>query len=91
MRGGPAGQQDHRGSSLAGVSYDAAAGEIAAVFQAKLAGLRRRLPKREIPAAVRALREQKNMALYALRERRAAERFSDELDKRRLRPPAPDR
>jgi hypothetical protein len=48
----------------------------------KLAGLRRRLRPWEIPAAVRALQEEKEAALRALRERRAGLR-------RQMRPPPP--
>jgi hypothetical protein len=88
MKGTPAGPREYLGRRFATVSYDTEADDIAALFQAKLAGLRRRLPKREIPAAVRALREQKDMALHALRERRAAEQAS-ELAQRETKPPTP--
>lgn len=65
-----------RGSEIAGVSYAAEADEIERVFRRRLAGLRRRLRPWEIPAAVRALRTEKQLELRAARERRAVERRS---------------
>jgi hypothetical protein len=83
-RGRPRGNQ---GKTLATVSYEAEVAEISATFQRKLAGLRRRLPSWEIPAAVRALKEEKQAALKALRDRRAAEQHGKRENQRRLRPP----
>lgn len=57
-------------------SYGAEADVIFAEFAAKLAGLRRRLPRWEIPTAVRALQADKQAALAALRERRQGECFA---------------
>jgi hypothetical protein len=44
------------------------------LFAAKLAGLRRRLPRWEIPAAARAIQAEKQAVLVAMRERRHGER-----------------
>ncbi len=59
----------------AGASYEAEAAAITALLAAKFAGLRRRLPKWEIPAAVRALRDEKEGAMSALRARRLISRL----------------
>ncbi|WP_210165060.1 hypothetical protein [Methylosinus sp. PW1] len=71
-------------------SYEAEAEAINALFAAKLAGLRRRLPRWEIPAAVRAIKERHQAALAAMRERRHNERVSarDERRERAGYPPA---
>ena len=82
--------RENRGSTPAAVSYEAEAAEIAALFRMKLAGLRRRLRPWEIPAAARALREDKQASLRALRERRAAEQSGKkELQRRSRAPPSP--
>jgi hypothetical protein len=73
MRGSRGGHRESRGSSPA-TSYEAEAAEIDSLFQTKLAGLRRRLKPSEIPVAVRALREEKQVALKALRDRHARKR-----------------
>lgn len=65
------------------VSYEAEAAEIAKLFCMKLAGLRRNLKPWQIPAAIRALREEKQAALRAVRERRAAVRHGDRERRRR--------
>lgn len=85
VEGSRGGQRENPGSEFAGVSYEAEAEEIAARFSIKLAGLRRRLRPWEIPAAVRALREQKQMALVGLRERRAIARLGDRLERQQTR------
>jgi hypothetical protein len=81
-RGGP---RENQGKTLATVSYEAEVAEISATFQRKLAGLRRRLPSWEIPAAVRALKEEKQAALKALSDRRSADQHSKRENRRRLR------
>jgi hypothetical protein len=68
-----------------GGSYAAEAEAINATFAAKLAGLRRRLPKWEIPAAVRALQEERQASLRAVQERRHVERISSREITRRER------
>ena len=73
--GSPAGQPENRGSPEPG-SYEAEAAEIESVFKRKLAGLRRRVRPWEMAAAVRALREEKQATLAALKERRAWDRHS---------------
>ncbi len=57
-------------------NYGAAADAINAEFGAKLDGLRRRLPRWQIPAAMRALKEQRAVALQALRDQKQGERFA---------------
>ena len=52
------------------------------MFRLKLAGLRRRLSPWEIPAAMRALREERTIRLKAMRERREVERFADRIARR---------
>jgi hypothetical protein len=84
--GSQAGQPESRGSPEP-VSYEAEAEEVAKIFRIKLDGLRRRLRPSEIPAAVRALREEKQAALRALRDRRASERHSEKELRRQMRPP----
>lgn len=81
---------DRRGGSRSdddAGSYEAAAAEIAAMFRMKLAGLRRRLRPWEMPAAARALRDEKQAALRALRDRRNTERRAKALERQRMRPP----
>jgi len=57
-------------------SYGAEADAISAEFTRKLDGLRRRLPKWEIPAAIRALKNDRAVALQALRDKKQGERFA---------------
>ena len=57
-------------------SYGAAADAINAEFAEKLDGLRRRLPRWQIPAAVRALKNARAVALQALRDQKQGERFA---------------
>ena len=57
-------------------SYGAEADAISAEFARKLDGLRRRLPKWEIPAAIRALKNDRAVALQALRDKKQGERFA---------------
>lgn len=85
MKGSWAGQPESRGSPEP-VSYEAEAAEIEKLFRMKLDGLRRRLRPSQIPAAVRALRDEKQAALRALQERRAAKRRSERELRRRMRP-----
>lgn len=47
----------------------------------KLDGLRRRLPQREIPAAIRALRDEKAAALRSLRDRRTDARRAESRER----------
>ena len=65
-----------RARGLASRTGGAAADAISAEFAAKLEGLRRRLPRWEIPAAIRALQAEKHMALRALRDQKQGERFA---------------
>jgi hypothetical protein len=76
--------REDRGSGPASTSYGALADEIAATFATRLAGLRQQLRSWEMPAAVRALQDEKHAALRALRERLATARHS-EREGRRLR------
>lgn len=55
----------------ASLSNDAEAAEIETLFRMKLSGLRRRLRPSDIPAAVRALRAERNATLKAIYDRRA--------------------
>ncbi len=57
-------------------SYGAEADAISAEFARKLDGLRRRLAKWEIPAAIRALKNDRAVALQALRDKKQGERFA---------------
>lgn len=61
----------------AGCSYEAEADAINAVFAAKLAGLRRRLRSWEIPAAAKAIGDERQAALRALGERRQVEQLAE--------------
>ena len=72
----------NRGSESGGIAYGAEADEIERIFRRRLAGLRRVVSAWEMPAAVRALRTEKQLELRAVRERRAQER-------RALRPLVP--
>ena len=73
----------------AGTSYDAAAAAIAARFRMQLASLRRRMRSSEMPAAVRALHDEKETALRSLRERRDIDRFAARMARRLARAPPP--
>jgi hypothetical protein len=66
-------------------SYGAAADAINAEFAEKLDGLRRRLPRWQIPAAVRALKNGRAVALQALRDQKQGERFAAREITRRAR------
>jgi len=83
-KGSQGGQPESRGSPEP-ASYETEAAEIAKIFQMKLDGLRRRLRPSEIPAAARALRDEKQATLRALRERRAAKRHSERAYRRQMR------
>lgn len=64
------------GGGSVGDSTDAEASAISAEFAAKIAGFRRRLRAWEIPAAIRAAREDRDIALKGVRDRRQSERFA---------------
>jgi hypothetical protein len=85
IKGSHGGPRENQGTTLATVSYEAEAAEISAIFQQKLAGLRRRLRPWEIAAAVRALQEEKQAALRALSERRSAAKQSERARLQRMR------
>jgi hypothetical protein len=59
---------------------EAGAAGIAELFAARLAALRRRLSPRDMPAAARALREEKAVAMRALRVRRKAGRRAARIE-----------
>lgn len=65
------------GLDAAGCSYEAEADAINAVFAAKLAGLRRRLRPWEIPAAAKAIGDERQAALRALGDRKQVEQFAE--------------
>lgn len=67
--------------------FEAAEREIEADFRRRIAGLRR-MPRRDRPHALRTAREQRQLALLALHERRARDRHARFL-RRRLLKPAP--
>lgn len=69
----------------AGGSYAAEAEAINALFTEKLEGLRRRLPKWEIPAAVRALKDERQARLQGISDRRHAESITEREITRRER------
>jgi hypothetical protein len=70
LRAEGTGLADHAASDPgAGAAFAAEAEAIAGVFAAKMAGLRRRVPPWEIPAAMRALRDERQAAFKSLRER----------------------
>ncbi len=58
------------------VSYGAEADAINAAFSARLDGLRRRLPRWAIPAAMRQIKADRQEALRALKDRKQSERFA---------------
>ncbi|BDV36709.1 hypothetical protein SS37A_42390 (plasmid) [Methylocystis iwaonis] len=66
-----------------GSSFDAEAAAIAAHFADRLASLRRRLRRWEIPAAVRAAHEDRAAAMQALRERCERDRHAEREEARR--------
>jgi hypothetical protein len=70
-----------------GVSYEAEAAAINAVFRMKLIGLRRRFRPWEIPAVMRAIRDEKQAAMQAMRERRQAAGFAERQRRRQARAP----
>jgi hypothetical protein len=65
--------------------FEAAEREIEADFRRRIAGLRR-MPRRDRPYALRAAREQRQLALIALHERRACDRHARFLRRRLLKP-----
>jgi hypothetical protein len=69
------------------ISYEAEAAAISGLFRMKLAGLRRRLRPSEIPAAVRALQDEKRAALRAVKERREIARFGERQAQKQARAP----
>ncbi|MDR3474086.1 MAG: hypothetical protein P4M09_20715 [Devosia sp.] len=69
-----------------GEGYAAAAAEVDALFRRRFADLRRRLPRHEIPHAIRALRAERRLALKALREKVSGEQGAQRRG-RRLRAP----
>jgi hypothetical protein len=78
LRAEGTGLADHAASDpSAGAAFAAEAEAIAGVFAAKMAGLRRRVPPWEIPAAMRALRDERQAAFKSLRERRKIAREGD--------------
>jgi len=58
-------------------------GEIAAEFRRKLAGLHRRMTPADRAAAVRALQDERDAAMSAVKERRATERHADRALRRK--------
>jgi hypothetical protein len=72
----------HHGDDLAG-RFGAMAEGISAEFRRKLAALRHRLRPWEMDAAVRALQDERDAALSALRTRRAAHRHTQREARRR--------
>jgi hypothetical protein len=58
-----------------------------AIFRSKVDGLRRRLRPQDIPAAMRALLEEKQMALRAVRARRETARYAARYLRRLARAP----
>jgi hypothetical protein len=64
------------GVAAEAVSCDAEAAAISAEFAAKIEGFRRRLRPWEISAAIRAAREDRDVALKGVRDRQQGERFA---------------
>jgi hypothetical protein len=60
--------------------------DIARVFAMKLAALRRQLRPNEMAAAIQALRQEKEAALRALKERRVTERHANRALRRKRSP-----
>jgi hypothetical protein len=78
------------GRRFTAVTYEAAAADITALFRMRVKGLRHRVLPYEIPAAIRALMDEKKAALHALREHRALVQFGERQAQRMARaPPRP--